>query len=119
NDGSIDNTEEAIRNLGRRVRGHNFPKNRGKGAAIRQGFQMATGDYIIIQDADLEYNPQDFKVLLEPLKNGEADVVFGSRFISDRPHRVLLFWHSIGNKFLTALSNMFTNLNLTDMEVGY
>jgi glycosyltransferase involved in cell wall biosynthesis len=95
------------------------PVNRGKGAALRSGFAAAAGDFILVQDADLEYNPEDYPVLLEPLMSGKADVVVGSRFMGGRPHRVLFFWHMVGNKFLTLLSNMFTNLNLTDMETGY
>ncbi|HBD09524.1 MAG TPA: glycosyl transferase, partial [Syntrophobacteraceae bacterium] len=93
--------------------------NQGKGAALRNGFQSATGDYVAVQDADLEYDPQDLKRLLVPLKDGIADVVFGSRFLSHGTHRVLYFWHSLGNAFLTFLSNMFTDLNLTDMETCY
>ena len=95
------------------------PVNRGKGVALRSGFAAASGDLILVQDADLEYNPDDYPVLLEPLMSGKADAVFGSRFMGGRPHRVLFFWHMAGNKFLTLLSNMFTNLNLTDMETGY
>ena len=95
------------------------PVNRGKGAALRSGFAAASGDLILVQDADLEYDPDDYPVLLEPLMSGRADAVFGSRFMGGRPHRVLFFWHMAGNKFLTLLSNMFTNLNLTDMETGY
>jgi glycosyltransferase involved in cell wall biosynthesis len=95
------------------------PVNRGKGAALRSGFAAATGDIVIVQDADLEYNPEDYPLVLEPLLSGKADVVFGSRFMGGRPHRVLFFWHMAGNRFLTLLSNMFTNLNLTDMETGY
>jgi glycosyltransferase involved in cell wall biosynthesis len=95
------------------------PINRGKGAALRSGFAAATGDIVLVQDADLEYNPEDYPVLLEPLVSGKADAVFGSRFMGGRPHRVLFFWHMAGNRFLTLLSNMFTNLNLTDMETGY
>lgn len=94
-------------------------RNRGKGAALRQGIQAATGDMIIIQDADLEYDPRDYYKLVEPILNDQADVVYGSRFTGSGPHRVLYFWHRVGNGLLTLLSNMFTNLNLTDMETGY
>ena len=93
-------------------------KNMGKGRSLRTGFEKAEGEIIIIQDADLEYNPKDYPILLEPILEGRADVVYGSRFLGG-PHRVLFFWHSLGNRLLTTLSNMFTNINLTDMETGY
>jgi len=95
------------------------PENGGKGAALHAGFIAATGDIILVQDADLEYNPSDYPALIEPILSGQADAVFGSRFMGGRPHRVLYFWHMVGNRFLTLLSNMFTNLNLTDLETCY
>jgi len=116
-DGTQAVLEEKLSQMVDRVIYH--PVNRGKGAALRSGFAAATGDIILVQDADLEYNPEDYPVLLEPLISGKADAVFGSRFIGGRTHRVLFFWHMVGNKFLTLFSNMFTNLNLTDMETGY
>jgi glycosyltransferase involved in cell wall biosynthesis len=121
-DGSTDGTREVLRALAARgelpVRLLEQPENRGKGAALRRGFAEATGEIIIIQDADLEYDPREYPQLLEPILAGDADAVFGSRFLGG-PHRVLLYWHYVGNRFLTTLSNMFSNLNLTDMETCY
>ena len=119
-DGSRDRSREILAGLDNpRVRVILHDKNQGKGAALRTGFAHATHDYVIVQDADLEYDPQEYGLVLEPLLTNRADVVFGSRFLSGRPHRVLYFWHSMGNKFLTLMSNMFTDLNLTDMETCY
>lgn len=117
-DGSLSIARE-LENKDSRILVIHQDMNQGKGAALRIGFRKATGNFIAIQDADLEYNPFDLLRLLEPLVNNEADVVFGSRFLPHGPHRVLYFWHSLGNRFLTLLSNMFTNLNLTDIEVCY
>ena len=124
NDCSTDDTEQVIQSY---AKGHkemtiayySHEVNKGKGAALRTGIQQATGDYIIIQDADLEYDPAEYNILLQPILDDFADVVYGSRFIGGKPHRILFFWHSIGNKVLTTLSNAFTNLNLTDMETCY
>jgi glycosyltransferase involved in cell wall biosynthesis len=119
-DGSTDGTRDLLAAIhDPRVRVLLQPENRGKGAALRRGFESATLPFVIIQDADLEYDPAEYHLIVEPLIDGRADVVFGSRFMSDRPHRVLYFWHYLGNKFLTTVSNMFTNLNLTDMETCY
>jgi glycosyltransferase involved in cell wall biosynthesis len=118
-DGSLDGTREILRGLaGGEVRVFFHGRNRGKGAAVRTGIERARGDVVVIQDADLEYHPRDIPALLGPIEHGEADVVYGSRFLGG-PHRVLNFWHYVGNRLLTLLSNMCTNLNLTDMETGY
>lgn len=124
NDCSKDDTEGAIQrymaaNPELNIRYLKHEVNQGKGAALHTGIQHASGKYLIIQDADLEYDPAEFNILLRPILDGYADVVYGSRFMGGRPHRILFFWHSIGNKFLTSLSNIFTNLNLTDMETCY
>jgi glycosyltransferase involved in cell wall biosynthesis len=119
-DGSTDRTCELIEGIDHPlVRFIVQPRNMGKGAALRRGFQEATAEYVIVQDADLEYDPEEYGLLLAPLLDGRADVVFGSRFSSGHPHRVLYFWHSLGNRLLTLASNMFTDLNLTDMETCY
>lgn len=137
-DGSTDETYKELKNFpiksrildkvgtktkklktGKRIKIIRLKKNSGKGAAIRAGLKKATGQVVVIQDADLEYNPKEIKLLLQPIIDGYADVVYGSRFMGDRPHRVLFFWHMVGNKLLTLFSNMLSNLNLTDMETGY
>jgi len=124
NDCSTDNTEGSIltyikNNPGLPITYYKHEVNKGKGAALHTGISKATGDYVVIQDADLEYDPDEYNLLIQPVIKGNADVVFGSRFMGGSPHRILFFWHSIGNKILTMLSNMFTNLNLTDMETCY
>jgi glycosyltransferase involved in cell wall biosynthesis len=119
-DGSKDRSREILASIDNaKVRVVLHDVNQGKGAALRTGFQHATSEFVIVQDADLEYDPSEYPLVLEPLLDDRADVVFGSRFLSGRPHRVLYFWHSLGNKFLTLMSNMFTDLNLTDMETCY
>lgn len=124
NDFSNDHTEDAIsaymaKNTDLNIQYFKHAVNQGKGAALHTGISKATGEYLIIQDADLEYDPKEYNILLHPVLEGFADVVYGSRFMGGKPHRILFFWHTIGNKFLTFTSNMFTNLNLSDMETCY
>ncbi len=116
-DGTADLLREQLATRADRIIFHE--RNRGKGAALRSGFAVVTGEVVIVQDADLEYDPQDYTALLEPILSGKADAVYGSRFMGGQAHRVVYFWHMMGNKFLTLLSNMCTNLNLTDLETGY
>jgi len=120
-DGSTDGTMEKLNKykLNNDIFIFSQPDNKGKGASVRKGFELATGDIWLVQDSDLEYNPDDYSKLLAPILSGNADVVYGSRFVGGDAHRVLLYWHSWGNKILTTLSNMLTDLNLTDMECGY
>jgi len=125
-DGSTDESVKKIKRIINNKKFNNITfdliqnnKNEGKGSSLKKGFLKSTGDIVLVQDADLEYNPEDYPHLLEPFMKNNADIVYGSRLISNRPHRVLYFWHYVGNSFLTIFSNIFTNLNLTDMETGY
>ncbi len=124
NDASSDNTKSIVEKYIEDhqdfdIRFFSHEVNQGKGGALHTGIKEASGDFVIVQDADLEYDPEEFNILLKPILDGYADVVYGSRFMGGKPHRILFYWHSIGNKFLTSLSNMFTNLNLTDMETCF
>jgi len=121
-DGSTDNTPLILKRLQKKyqkIKTIFNNKNQGKGSSLKQGFLISKGDVVLVQDADLEYDPENYPLLLEPFVKNNADVVYGSRFVSNRPHRILYFWHYVFNLFLTTLSNIFTNLNLTDMETGY
>lgn len=119
NDGSNDDTLSKLKAFGKKIKVFNLKRNQGKGAAIRRGLKEITGEVVVIQDTDLEYDPGELPILLKPITDGDAEVVYGSRFMGDRPHRVLFFWHMVANNLLTTVSNMCTNINLTDMETGY
>ena len=124
NDASTDSTPDSLQSYQKqhpnlKLNIYHHKTNKGKGAALHTGINEATGEYLVVQDADLEYDPAEYNILLKPILDGVADVVYGSRFVGGKPHRILFYWHSIGNKFLTSLSNMFSGLNLTDMETCY